>query len=223
MSSYNFLVAVTTEKRHSRWRFKAFLASIALLAIIHAPLLRAVASFLIVEDPLIPAAAILALGGGTPFREMEAAKLYKAAWAPQLIIVWASESDEEKALHQLGVPVRQYWEISRDVYLRLGVPKTAIRIAEIQTGGTLEELKRLYDTIEKKDAPVILVTSKIHTRRVRLTWNYVSQGHSPPIVRAARGDLFQPNLWWKKRQFIMSVIHEYLGLINYYARFPIAP
>ena len=37
-----------------------------------APILRGLASFLIVEDSLRPAAAIVALGGQTPFREMEA-------------------------------------------------------------------------------------------------------------------------------------------------------
>jgi hypothetical protein len=36
------------------------LAIVVLLAVVHAPLLRAVGSFLIVEDPLILASAILA-------------------------------------------------------------------------------------------------------------------------------------------------------------------
>jgi len=194
-----------------------------LLAFTHAPLLRGIASFLIVEDPLIPASAILLLGGGTPFREMESAKLYKAGWAPLVIIGRDSGSTETKTLKQLGVKIQEGWEVSRDVFIRLGVPTGAIRIAHFQTGGTLEELKEIYDTLQDKDAPVILVTSKIHTRRTRLTWNYVTQGRSLPIVRAATGDTFTPNRWWKKRQFVESVLHEYLGLVNYYAGFPIGP
>ena len=194
-----------------------------LLAFTHAPLLRGIASFLIVEDPLIPASAILLLGGGTPFREMESAKLYKGGWAPLVIIGRDSGSTETKTLKQLGVKIQEGWEVSRDVFIRLGVPTGAIRIAHFQTGGTLEELKEIYDTLQDKDAPVILVTSKIHTRRTRLTWNYVTQGRSLPIVRAATGDTFTPNRWWKKRQFAESVLHEYLGLVNYYAGFPIGP
>jgi uncharacterized SAM-binding protein YcdF (DUF218 family) len=194
-----------------------------LLAVAHAPLLRAVASFLIVEDPLIPATAILTLGGGTPFREMEAARLYKAGWASQVIIPRDSGSEETKALEQLGVKVQESWEVSRDVLVRLGVPKKAIRIAYFPTGVSLEGLKSLYDTLEEKEAPLILVTSKIHTRRTRLTWNYVTQGRTPAIVRAASGDLFQANGWWKKRRLAESVLHEYLGLMNYYAGFSIAP
>jgi uncharacterized SAM-binding protein YcdF (DUF218 family) len=198
------------------------LATVALLAVAHAPLLRAVASFLIVEDSLIPASTILILGGGTPFREMEAAKLYKAGWASQVIIVRDSGSEESRALENLGVKVQEAWEISRDVFIRLGVPTKAIRIAYFPTWGTLEELKRLYDTLEEKEAPVILVTSKIHTRRTRLAWNYVTQGRSLAIVRAASGDPFQANGWWKKRRLAESVLHEYLGLMNYYAGFSIA-
>lgn len=223
MSTHNSPVQVTTRIRHSRCWFTAPLVAAVLLAFAHAPLLRAVASFLIVEDPLIPASAILALGGGTPFREMEAAKLYKAGWASQVIIFRDSGSEETRALEKLGVKVQEAWEVSRDVFIRLGVPTEAIRIAQIQTGGTLEEIKSVYDTLEEKDAPVLLVTSKIHTRRTRLTWNYVTHGRSLPIVRAASRDPFAPNRWWERRQFILSVIREYLGLIHFYAGFPIAP
>jgi hypothetical protein len=69
--------------------------------------------------------------------------------------------------------------------------------------------------------PVILVTSKYHTRRTRLTWNFVSEGRSQPIVRAASGDPFDPDRWWQQRGFALSVAREYLGLMNYYAGFPV--
>jgi uncharacterized SAM-binding protein YcdF (DUF218 family) len=70
---------------------------------------------------------------------------------------------------------------------------------------------------------VILVTSKYHTRRTRLTWNYVTGGRSQAIVRAASRDPFDPDRWWQQRSFALSVVREYLGLANYYAGFPIAP
>ena len=46
-----------------------------------------VESFLVVEDSLRPAAAIVALGGQTPFREMEAANFYRNGLATQVFIV----------------------------------------------------------------------------------------------------------------------------------------
>ena len=53
------------------------LAGLVLAGFGHVPVLREIASFLIVEDSLEPAAAIVPLGGQTPFREMEATKLYR--------------------------------------------------------------------------------------------------------------------------------------------------
>jgi len=70
---------------------------------------------------------------------------------------------------------------------------------------------------------VILVTSTFHTRRARLTWKYVTAGRSQAIVRAASGDPFDPDRWWQQRRFALSVVREYLGLINYYAGFPVTP
>ena len=118
---------------------------------------------------------------------------------------------------------RQAWELSREVLIRQGVPASAIVVLTIKAGGTLEELQAVYSAMTSKDAPVILVTSKFHTRRTRLTWQYVTAGKSQPIVRAATGDPFDPNHWWHRRSFVLSVVHEYLGLINYYARFAVAP
>jgi uncharacterized SAM-binding protein YcdF (DUF218 family) len=69
--------------------------------------------------------------------------------------------------------------------------------------------------------PVILVTSKYHTRRTRLTWQYVSGGQSQAIVRAPSGDPFDPERWWQTRSFVLSVIREYLGLFNYWLGFPV--
>ena len=43
---------------------------------------------LVVEDPLQKARAVVVFGGGIPFRAMEAAKLYREGWAPE---VWLSD------------------------------------------------------------------------------------------------------------------------------------
>jgi uncharacterized SAM-binding protein YcdF (DUF218 family) len=188
-----------------------------------APILRGIADFLIVEDPLEHAAAIVPLAGQTPFREMEAAKLYRAGLAPQVVIVQGAPNAESEALRDLGIRTRGGWDVSREVLIQQGVPASAIVVLTSKAGGTLEELQAVYSAMTSKDAPVILVTSKFHTRRTRLTWQYVTAGKSQPIVRAATGDPFDPNHWWQQRSFALSVVHEYLGLINYYARFAVAP
>jgi uncharacterized SAM-binding protein YcdF (DUF218 family) len=195
------------------------LAGVLSVGFFHAPILREIASFLIVEDSLQPAAAIVALGGQTPFREIEAAKLYHAGWAPQVFVVREAASDEAQALQQLGIKKPQSWELSRAVLVQQGVPPSALVIPKDEGIGTLEELQAVYSALEHKNAAVILVTSKYHTRRTRLTWNYITAGRSQPIVRAASQDPFDPDHWWQNRRFILSVVREYLGIVNYYAGF----
>ena len=199
------------------------LAAAVLVGFAHVPILREIASFLMVEDSLRPAAAIVPLGGQTPFREMEAAKLYHAGWAPLIVIVPGARREESKALQNLGIAVGEQWELSREVLIQQGVPGSAIRVSKDEAEGTLEELQAVYRALGSKNSPVILVTSKFHTRRTRLTWQHVTEGRSQGIVRSATLDPFDPKRWWRERRFVLSVVREYMGLINYYAGFPVAP
>jgi putative colanic acid biosynthesis acetyltransferase WcaF len=186
-----------------------------------APTLRAVAAFLIVEDSLAPAEAIVSLGGHTPFREIEAARLYRQGLAAQVIVVPSEPGEEAAGLRRLGIETREDWELRREVLIREGVPASAILVPPRSSGGTLEELEAAYGVLKSKDEPVILVTSKFHTRRTGLTWRHVTHGRSRGIVRAAPLDPFEASRWWHRRSFILSVVREYLGLVNYYAGFPV--
>jgi uncharacterized SAM-binding protein YcdF (DUF218 family) len=248
------------------------LAVIVLATFARVPILRTLGSFLVVEDPLREAGAIVTLGGGPPFREMEAARLYRAGWAPFVVLVRAARREESKVFEDLGITLGEKWELSREVLMRLGVPAAAIVVPDDEVAGTLEELQAVWDELQRAKskgqggssrehgagsmeqgaedqtsevgdqrseisdqrpalskvegsavAPVILVTSKYHTRRTRLTWHYVTGGRSQAIVRAASGDPFDPSRWWQERRFVLSVVREYLGLANYYMGFPVAP
>jgi len=211
----------TAASRRVLWGGGVLLAAMLLVVFAHVPILRALGSFLIIEDPLRPAAAIVALGGDPPFREMEAATLYRAGWAPRVVIVRGARREESKALQDLGIDVGETWELSREVLIRQGVPRSAILVPKDEAVGTLEELRAVDRALGSKDAPVILVTSKYHTRRTRLTWHHVTEGRSRGIARASGRDPFDPSRWWRERRFVLSVVREYLGLINYYAGFPV--
>jgi uncharacterized SAM-binding protein YcdF (DUF218 family) len=210
-------------QRRALWLGAVVLAVIVLVGFAHASLFRGVASFLIVEDSLEPASAIVILGGHLPFREMEAATLYRAGWAPAVVIVRGARREEWKALQDLRIEYKEAWELSREVLMRQGVPPSAILVPEEEAEGTLEESQVAARALKPENLPVILVTSKYHTRRARLTWNYVTQGRSKAIVRAAGQDPFDPTRWWRERRFVLSVVREYLGLVNYYAGFPVTP
>lgn len=114
-----FRSAALTKCPFPRWRTlwvgSALLVAILLAGFTGLPLVRGIASFLIAEDPLQPLAAIVPLGGHLPFREMQAAKLYRDGWAPQVIVVRAAPSAEAEALQALKIKKPQEWELSREV------------------------------------------------------------------------------------------------------------
>jgi uncharacterized SAM-binding protein YcdF (DUF218 family) len=211
-------------RRARRWRWWAAggLAAIGLVWVAHAPVLRSVATVLIVEDALEAAAAIVALGGQTPFRPMEAAALYRAGWASRIVVIRGARHEEYHALRRLGILLPESWEIEREVLLRQGVPASAILVPDGEAEGTLEELAIVVRAVEPGAKPVILVTSKIHTRRARMTWERVSGGRSRPVVRIARDDPFEPAAWWRERRAALAIVREYLGLLNHWAGFPVA-
>src|SRR5436309_64841 len=170
----------------------------------YAPFLHWIAAVLIVDDPLRPASAIVVLAGGPPFRALEAAALYHAGWAPHVVATGAVAWD-------------------RDVLLAAGVPPSAIVLTDGAPRATLEELQTVSRLVSVHNEPVILVTSKVHTRRTRLIWRYVTGQAASGIVRSARRDPFDASDWWGKRRLTGDVFHEYLSLLNYCLGFPVSP
>jgi uncharacterized SAM-binding protein YcdF (DUF218 family) len=160
-----------------------------------APLLRTAGEFLVVDDTLQPASAIIVLDGGQPFREREAARLYERGWAPRIVITRGpAGANRAQILEQLGVP------------------SAAIEVVDQQPSGTLEELELLKEAVGNSDSPVLLVTSPYHTRRTELDWSRAADGEVPGIVRPARQDTFDTHGWWRDPQTRLRVWHEYLGL-----------
>jgi uncharacterized SAM-binding protein YcdF (DUF218 family) len=197
------------------------LGLLLLLAVVREPLLAAVGSFLVVEDPLQPAAAIVALGGGLPFREMEAAALYGAGWADQVLLVPGEQREADRALQAIGVTVPAEWEVRRETLVRSGVPPGAVHVTAAAADNTLEEMCIVAQALAGDARPVILVSSPYHTRRVLLVWQHVTGGRVPGLARAARQEPFDPARWLQGRQSIFAVVREYLGLFNRWAGFPI--
>ena len=209
------------KQRAIRWGV-GLLAAVMLVVLGYAPLLRGIGAVLVVEDLLEPAAAIVVMGGHLPFRALEAADLYRAGWAPRVVVVRGAQREEAAALRALGVAVAEEWELNRKVLVRVGVPSSAILVPPGEAIDTLEELRISAKALKPDGAPVILVTSKVHGRRARLTWRYVAGARWRGIIRPARMDPFDPAGWWRQKRFALAVVREYLGLLNYWAGFPVA-
>jgi uncharacterized SAM-binding protein YcdF (DUF218 family) len=169
--------------------------------------LRDAGEFLVVNDTLEPASAIVVLDGGSPQRETEAAKLYRAGWAPRVVIVpgmpHADQIDDAES----------EWASRSDLLERLGVPADAITVSTGQAHHTRDELQEAATAVGYGAEPVILVTSKAHTRRVAAIWDSITRGEPPAIVRAASEDSFDPQTWWTNTASARTALHEFGGLV----------
>lgn len=181
-----------------------------------------VGRWLIVEDPLQNAAAIAVLSGRMPSRALEAAKVYKQGYAPQ---VWLTHSTEPGAtLAKLSVPYQGEDTYDKLILIHEGVPESAIRVLEPPIVNTADEIASIGQALSSASPRrVILVTSKVHTRRTRTLWKRLSAANGDAIFHGVSDDPFDADHWWRNTSDALDVVREVLGLCNVWAGLPLRP
>jgi uncharacterized SAM-binding protein YcdF (DUF218 family) len=181
-----------------------------------------IGNWLVVEDPLVHADAIVVLSGRLPERALEAARLYHAGYADQ---VWISPPpspvDDLKAMRISYLGEDFYNE---KVLIAKGVPPDSIRILERADANTEEEVRQIAEVLHNMDLhSAIIVTSKPHTRRVRTIWRKLVGSEPRMIVRYPQDDIYDGAHWWRHTRDGLDVVRETLGLLNAWAGFPLRP
>ena len=123
---------------------------------------------LIVEDPLEPSDAIVALSGGEE-RIAEAARLYEEKYGRTVILTETGEFLPE-------------WNVNYSTLLvaeavRLGIPAGAITVTEEAASSTIDEANLVRDLMSNRGLQsCIVVTDPFHTFRTRLIFREVFEG-----------------------------------------------
>jgi uncharacterized SAM-binding protein YcdF (DUF218 family) len=222
MSNPDIPVALHRFRSRRRILFAACAGILFLLVVVF----FGVGRWLVVEDPLVNAQAIVILSGAMPVRAIEAAKIYRQGYAPEIWLTHSAEPGE--TLEEMNIPFSGEDYYNRIVLIHEGVPPEAIHILEPPIVNTADEIKVTAAALSRANAPginetVILVTTKAHTRRVHLLWSRLAPGQGRAIVRAASGDPFDPRHWWRTTRDALDVVREVLGLLNAWAGLPLHP
>ncbi len=178
--------------------------------------------WLIVEDPLVHASAIAVLSGRMPARALEAARLYRKGYASE---VWLTHSIEPGATFKnLNVPFTSEETYNKLVLIQQGVPESAIHIIDPPIENTADEIITIGKNLQlQQDRKVIIVTSKVHTRRARSLWRLLSGKQGQAVVRDVSDDPFDASRWWRNSTDLLDVVREVLGLVNVWLGLPVRP
>ena len=104
-----------------------FVVVVVLLGGATALSLNFAASWLVRNDAPVKVDAIISLSGD-PRRPIDAADLYLAGYAKQVILTAEARWSGFEALDQVGVPFPRMENVYRDVLLKRGVPASAIAL-----------------------------------------------------------------------------------------------
>jgi uncharacterized SAM-binding protein YcdF (DUF218 family) len=204
----------------SRLVLRSLAGLFALTILLSVVLLLNVGRWLVVEDPLTKAQAIVVLSGRLPMRALAAAKLYRDGFAPE---VWVTHPAQPSAsLAALDIPYDGEDVYNIRVLSHEGVPLQAIRVLPHPIVNTADEMAAIADALPRDGSgAVIIVTTKAHTRRTRELWKRIGRGRSRTIIRAAPDDPFDPAHWWRTSGDALDVVRECLGLLNAWAGLPL--
>jgi uncharacterized SAM-binding protein YcdF (DUF218 family) len=182
-----------------------------------------VGQWLVVQDQLERASAILVLGGDPPFRAVEAGAVYRRGLAPEVWLVRRVRPTADAAFARLGIKVSGEPTTDRLVLERVGVPSSVIRLLPRPAVNTTQELRVAGEELRRLGARrLIVVTSKAHSRRVRATWHVLFPDLDARI-RVASDDPYDGRYWWRRTHDALAVSREVSGLLNVWAGFPVLP
>jgi uncharacterized SAM-binding protein YcdF (DUF218 family) len=196
----------------------ALLALAGLAVLAHRPLLRAASQALVVvDDPRERADAIVVVAGSTPSREETAAGLFRAGWAPRVLVSRQFVPGRVQRLIDMGIRRLDFQGESVAALQRYGVPRDAIVTLDQPVEITETELRAVAALARDRGwRRLILVTTPFHARRVQLIWRRESGGAIEGRLAAVPDECAGEDAWWRRRRCSEAVLHEYLGLLALY-------
>jgi len=195
-------------------KFAVVAAALSLLILIALPRLG---SWLVVEDPLDHADAVIVLGGTTYERPLEAVDLYQAGYARRVVLIREMQDWGELTLVERGITYLRPIDLQIDTMRRLGVPPEAIDVLE-PADSTADEATHVRNyVVSHKFSRLIVVTSRQHTRRARLVIRRRLAGTGVTLImRASRYDRSDTDHWWRQRATLRFTLFETQRLFAYW-------
>ncbi|MDX9864484.1 MAG: YdcF family protein [Anaerolineaceae bacterium] len=164
---------------------------------------------LIVQDPLEPADAIVALSGGND-RIDEAARLYQEKYGRTVILTETGEFLPEWNVNYSSLLIAEA--------VRLGIPAGAITVTEGAATSTMDEANHVRDLMANRGLKsCIVVTDPFHTLRTRLIFREVFADSGMSVaIKPVTGHWYKSRSWWLTSEGRSATFLEYVKLFGYF-------
>lgn len=203
-------------------RARSIAARLILLCLVATVLLgvfacRNVGRYLVVDEPLQPADALVVLAGARVDRWLEAVDLHRAGKGKNILLSPGYLEPAEVRLRANGIDYPAATDLIKNAMVQMGVPASAITsIPEGMDNTAHEAVFAARIARQHGWKRIIVVTSPYHTRRSLFAFQRELEGTGIEVqVRATRYDEVDPEAWWKRRHDFRYVTWELQKLIAY--------
>jgi uncharacterized SAM-binding protein YcdF (DUF218 family) len=201
-----------------RWTPILVLVALATAAIVAVPavretVLRAAGRALVLNEPITPSDIIVVSLDSTGAGALEAADLVQSGIATRVAVFIDPPNGEDYEFIRRGLPYDNSSARQIGQLRSLGVTDVMqISKTEYGTKGEGQALPAWCDQHQFRS--IVFVTSRDHSRRVRLVLDRVMKGHATRVtVQPARYSVFDPDRWWESHDGIRIEIEEFQKLV----------
>ena len=170
--------------------------------VFHVPVLTALGSYLVLDQPPVKADAVVVLGGDDfGMRTAKAAQLVQAGYAPYALLS--------------GPPILSVHEseLMLDFALKHGYPASLFQQYPHDANSTREEETVLAPELQRRGVHrILLVTSNYHSRRATYLFHQIAPWLTVQTVDAPDA-YFTPGTWWKTRRGRKTFALEWLKTV----------
>lgn len=178
---------------------------------------RKAGRYLVVDEPLQPADALVVLAGARVDRWLEAVDLHREGRGKNILLSPGYLEPAEVRLRASGIDYPAAADLIKSAMVQMGIPASAITSIPEGVDNTAHEA--LFAARIARDhgwKSLIVVTSPYHTRRSLFAFERELEGTGIEVqVRGTRYDDVDPEQWWKRRHDFRFVTWELQKLIAY--------
>lgn len=182
----------------------------------HAPILRVAGQFLIHEDSLQKADALVVLSGSAFERGNKGAELLQNGFAQKIICPGGNL--DLNYLILFGDSIYEC-DITKKKIMQSGVSDSAL-VCVYNGTSTQEEAHAVkeYCMLHRINS-IVVVSSYFHTARVKRVYAKIfSDTHIKIIVRGANSVRYNENLWWQSEEGLIAFNNEWLKTFYYFVK-----